>query len=368
MKKDMGGARPRPGRRERDHGHRAPGAPARPRPRRGEQRLRQRLPPASTSCRRGRERRSRSGNTDAEGRVILADAPARSLPPSLRSCSSTSPPLTGAARIALGNRASGALRERRRHGPRRSSQRVRAVQDPLWRMPLWQPYPTSHRGQGRGHHQLPPTRASAAPSTAALFLQEFVEPSIAWAHIDVMAWNTSSRPGRPEGGEAMGMRAVLRAHRGSRSRLTPPPAPTGSPPASRGVASWKSRPDAPRRQEPLPQERAQHRGLALDSRRARRRGRASWTSRAPGVVGLVSPGPHRRVVGLVVAELGEEDGPVDVSRENSRSSAIHRDHPRSSAARSGSLAPRSAGSRPGSRPRRGRPRTRPGRSRPQLDA
>jgi leucyl aminopeptidase len=47
--------------------------------------------------------------------------------------------------------------------------------------------------------------------TAALFLERFVEPHIAWAHIDLIAWNISTRPGRPEGGEAMGMRAVFTA-------------------------------------------------------------------------------------------------------------------------------------------------------------
>ena len=45
--------------------------------------------------------------------------------------------------------------------------------------------------------------------TAALFLQEFVKPDIPWVHIDLNAWNTRSRPGRPEGGEAMGIRAVF---------------------------------------------------------------------------------------------------------------------------------------------------------------
>jgi leucyl aminopeptidase len=49
----------------------------------------------------------------------------------------------------------------------------------------------------------------AGAITAALFLQEFVGPDIPWAHVDLMAWNVSSRPGRPEGGEAMGMRAAF---------------------------------------------------------------------------------------------------------------------------------------------------------------
>jgi leucyl aminopeptidase len=48
----------------------------------------------------------------------------------------------------------------------------------------------------------------AGAITAALYLQEFVEPGIPWAHIDVMAWNARSRPGRPEGGEAQTLRAL----------------------------------------------------------------------------------------------------------------------------------------------------------------
>jgi leucyl aminopeptidase len=50
----------------------------------------------------------------------------------------------------------------------------------------------------------------AGAITAALFLESFVPEGIRWAHLDTFAWNPSSRPGRPEGGEAMGMRAVFR--------------------------------------------------------------------------------------------------------------------------------------------------------------
>jgi leucyl aminopeptidase len=145
------------------------------------------------------------GHTDAEGRVILADA--------LAEASGDSPELlvdfatlTGAARIALGpelpalysndDETAAAILS---HGLRES--------DPLWRMPLFKPYRKLIDGKVADL-----TNSTDSPLggsiTAALFLQEFVDPELPWAHIDVMAWNTSSRPGRPEGGEAMGMRAV----------------------------------------------------------------------------------------------------------------------------------------------------------------
>ena len=145
------------------------------------------------------------GNTDAEGRVILADA--------LTEASGDTPELlvdfatlTGAARIALGaelpalysndNEIAAALLA---HGERES--------DPLWRMPLYQPYRKLIDGKVADITNSADTPLGGS-ITAALFLQEFVEPDIPWVHIDVMAWNPSSRPGRPEGGEAMGMRAV----------------------------------------------------------------------------------------------------------------------------------------------------------------
>ena len=82
-----------------------------------------------------------------------------------------------------------------------------AEDDPLWRMPLW-----------RGYRRLLDSKiadinnVSDAPQggaiTAALYLQEFVEPTVPWAHIDVMAWNNRARPGRPEGAEAQTLRAL----------------------------------------------------------------------------------------------------------------------------------------------------------------
>ncbi|MBP7623476.1 MAG: leucyl aminopeptidase family protein, partial [Xanthomonadales bacterium] len=116
------------------------------------------------------------------------------------------PTLTGAARVALGPDLpalfgnDGALRD----------QLVavgRDVQDPLWPMPLWQPYLTMLES---GIADLANSGASrhAGAITAALYLQRFVVPGIPWLHLDTYAWNDSERPGRPRGGEAMGLRAV----------------------------------------------------------------------------------------------------------------------------------------------------------------
>jgi len=145
------------------------------------------------------------GNTDAEGRLILCDALAEACSenPALLVDLAT---LTGAARVALGpelpalfcnddETASGLLA-------------ASAVEDdPLWRMPLWRPYRrlldskvADLNNVSDGPH--------AGAITAALYLQEFVEPGIPWAHIDVMAWNARSRPGRPEGAEAQTLRAL----------------------------------------------------------------------------------------------------------------------------------------------------------------
>ena len=83
-----------------------------------------------------------------------------------------------------------------------------AVEDAAWRLPLWQDYRAmiegdvgeiSTRGSGPG----------AGAITAALFLESFVDKDIPWAHFDIMAWNSSARPGRPKGGEVMGARALF---------------------------------------------------------------------------------------------------------------------------------------------------------------
>jgi leucyl aminopeptidase len=145
------------------------------------------------------------GNTDAEGRVILADALAEAAteqPALLVDCAT----LTGAARVALGTELPALFtnddafaEELLAHGT--------ATSDPFWRLPLWKPY-RRHIDSKVADLNNAPDIAFAGAITAALFLAEFAKPARPWAHIDVMAWNTDSKPGRPEGGEAMGMRAL----------------------------------------------------------------------------------------------------------------------------------------------------------------
>lgn len=144
-------------------------------------------------------------NTDAEGRLILADAltEATSENPALVIDFAT---LTGAARVALGPdlpalfcNDDGLADELLRHG--------RETDDPLWRLPLFKPYRRLIDGKVADLSNAPDSPYAGA-ITAALFLAEFVAPEVPWAHLDLMAWNTESRPGRPEGGEAMGLRAV----------------------------------------------------------------------------------------------------------------------------------------------------------------
>jgi leucyl aminopeptidase len=148
------------------------------------------------------------GNTDAEGRVILADAlaEAASERPAVLIDVAT---LTGAARVALGTELPAlfanddALADALLAAGRDAC-------DPLWRLPLWQRYRRHINGKTADLTNAP-DHAFAGAITAALFLAAFVEPACPWAHIDTMAWNLDARPGRPEGGEAMGMRAVYGA-------------------------------------------------------------------------------------------------------------------------------------------------------------
>jgi leucyl aminopeptidase len=148
------------------------------------------------------------GNTDAEGRLILADALAEAdrERPDLMVDAAT---LTGAARVALGpdlpalfTPDDGLADELLQAG--------RAASDPLWRLPLHAPYrelidspvaDINNAGQGR----------FAGSITAALFLKEFVSDTRAWAHLDVYAWNPGAKPGRPKGGEATALRALFTA-------------------------------------------------------------------------------------------------------------------------------------------------------------
>jgi leucyl aminopeptidase len=145
------------------------------------------------------------GNTDAEGRVILSDA--------LTYASESKPALiidfatlTGAARVALGPELPATFSNDDNWFAKLDAA-SKATRDPLWRMPLWQPYNTMIKSQigdivNTGGPQ-------AGPITAALFLEHFVPRTQAWFHIDLFAWTPKAKPGRPEGGEAQTLRAVV---------------------------------------------------------------------------------------------------------------------------------------------------------------
>jgi leucyl aminopeptidase len=146
------------------------------------------------------------GNTDAEGRVILADALAYAAEakPALMIDLAT---LTGAARTALGPQLP-ALFARSTPLARELVDLGLATGDPLWHMPLWDAYHADIESpiadilnSGKS--------GMAGAVTAALFLQDFVPAGIEWLHIDLYAWNNEARPGRPVGGEAQTVRTLL---------------------------------------------------------------------------------------------------------------------------------------------------------------
>ena len=85
-----------------------------------------------------------------------------------------------------------------------------ATHDPLWRLPLWQPYWRGMKSKIADMNNAG-SGGNAGAITAALFLQQFVPDEQSWAHFDFNAANVSARPGRPEGGEAMALRACFAA-------------------------------------------------------------------------------------------------------------------------------------------------------------
>ena len=145
------------------------------------------------------------GNTDAEGPLILCDALAEASTekPELLIDMAT---LTGAARVALGPELA-ALFCNDEGLARGLLDAAEVEEDPMWRMPLWRPYRKMIDSKIADLNNVSESPHAGAV-TAALYLQEFVEPGIPWAHLDVMAWNSQSRPGRPEGAEATALRAL----------------------------------------------------------------------------------------------------------------------------------------------------------------
>lgn len=153
------------------------------------------------------------GNTDAEGRLVLADAMSLGAEDKPH-CMVTLATLTGAARVALGpelppfycdddNFVGAVLKS------------AAAVHDPVWRMPLWRPYAPMLSSPIADLNNSP-GGSFAGSVTAALFLKKFAPEDGVWAHFDIYAWRAKAAPGRPVGGEAQAIRALFdsfRTHR-----------------------------------------------------------------------------------------------------------------------------------------------------------
>jgi leucyl aminopeptidase len=144
-------------------------------------------------------------NTDAEGRLILGDA--------LTLASEGKPELiidfatlTGAARVALGPDLPALMA----NDEALCADLLAAGEeagDPLWRLPLWPGYREMLKSDVADLNNAP-DGGFAGTITAGLFLEKFVAEDQPWAHLDTFAWNPSAKPGRPKGGEALGLRAV----------------------------------------------------------------------------------------------------------------------------------------------------------------
>jgi leucyl aminopeptidase len=146
------------------------------------------------------------GNTDAEGRLVLCDALAEAVTekPSLLIDFAT---LTGAARVAVGADIGAFFTpdEALAHNLMAAAD---LSHDFIWRLPLHEPYRKLLNSDIADINNSSSSRYGGA-ITAALFLQEFVPKDIPWVHLDIMASNHSTQPGRPKGGEAMGLRACF---------------------------------------------------------------------------------------------------------------------------------------------------------------
>jgi len=145
------------------------------------------------------------GNTDAEGRLVLADALARAdeTAPELLIDMGT---LTGAARVALGPDLPAAYTQ----DEALASALVRhaaAENDPLWRLPVWQPYDAMLDSKVADLNNVA-SNSFAGSILCALFLQRFVASAKSWLHLDIFAWTPTAKPGRPEGGECQAARAL----------------------------------------------------------------------------------------------------------------------------------------------------------------
>jgi leucyl aminopeptidase len=146
------------------------------------------------------------GNTDAEGRLILADALARAaeLGPNLTIDLAT---LTGAARVALGPDLPPFYTDDDTLAGEVAAASA-ATGDPVWRMPLWRGYEAAIDSDLADVTNEPDPWAQAGSVTAALFLRRFAPTSGSWIHFDIFAWNPRARPGWPKGAEIQAIRAL----------------------------------------------------------------------------------------------------------------------------------------------------------------
>jgi leucyl aminopeptidase len=146
------------------------------------------------------------GSTDAEGRIILADAltEADSESPDLLIDAAT---LTGAARVALGTELP-ALFSNDPGAAAELQNLSLSLHDPLWQLPLWDGY-MRYLKSPIADVPNSPNYGYAGAITAALFLKRFVTNTKRWMHLDTMAWNVDTQAGRPVGGEALGLRALF---------------------------------------------------------------------------------------------------------------------------------------------------------------
>lgn len=148
------------------------------------------------------------GNTDAEGRLLLADALTFSQENNVKSDFVIDfATLTGAARVALGTELPALFTNDNDLGERIIDEGKEQI-DPMWELPLFSPY---ERYLENKYDALSSTGSAGTGGaiTAALFLKKFIDTDTKWAHVDLMAWNTSGRPGFPVGGEAMGLRNIV---------------------------------------------------------------------------------------------------------------------------------------------------------------
>jgi leucyl aminopeptidase len=145
------------------------------------------------------------GNTDAEGRLILADALALAdeEKPDLLIDLAT---LTGAARVALGPDLPAFFTDDELVASE-LGEAAGQVNDPLWRLPLWRPYAAKLDSPIADINHIS-SDGFAGAITAALFLNRFVEQAASWLHFDIFAWSSEPRPGRPRGGDAQAVRAL----------------------------------------------------------------------------------------------------------------------------------------------------------------